>query len=166
MPYFLIALGTIARLVPHPCNFSPIGGLGLFAGANCKLSTAMIVPIAALLIADALTGFFEPVVMAAVYLGFVAGPLIGRAILSKRRSLPRYGIAVVSTTTVFFLISNFGAWAAFYPHTVGGLIECYVRAIPYYGATLLGDSIYVAVLFGVQEIVWATSDRANRASQG
>ena len=154
MPYLLIALGVVARLVPHPWNFTPIGALGLFAGANCRPRFAWLVPLCALLVAALVTGFYHPTVMVFVYLGFLAGPLIGRWIIAPRRSAGRIGTAVVVSTTVFFVLSNFGVWlGGFYPPTLSGLVECYVNAIPFYGVMLAGDGFYAVILFGGQEML-------------
>jgi len=153
MPYFLIVLGVIARLIPHPWNFTPIGALGLFAGANCRPRVAWLVPLCALLFADFIVGFYNPLSMLFVYIGFLCGPLIGRLIISQRRSVGRIGSAVVVSSTVFFLLSNLGVWlSGYYPLTLAGLIECYVLAIPFYGAILLGDAFYAMILFGGQEV--------------
>ena len=65
---------------------------------------------ALLLISDAVDGFYSPVVMMFVYLGFLGGPLIGHLLLAKRRTLPRFLVAVLSAAIVFFLVSNFGMW--------------------------------------------------------
>jgi hypothetical protein len=62
------------------------------------------------------------------------------------------GAAVVVASLQFFLISNFGAWLgsfATYPHTLGGLVSCYIAAIPFYGRTLASDLLYSAALFGL-----------------
>ncbi|MFL2545807.1 MAG: DUF6580 family putative transport protein [Candidatus Rariloculaceae bacterium] len=160
MPYFLIVLGVIARLIPHPWNFTPIGALGVFAGANCSPRIAWLVPISALLVADLVVGFYNPVTMFFVYLGFFFGPLIGRLIIAPRRSVGRIGAAVLSTSTVFFVVSNLGVWlGGYYPLTVAGLIECYVRAIPFYGVMLLGDALYATILFGGQEVITTALSR-------
>ncbi len=163
MPYLLIVLGVVARLVPHLGNFTPVGAIGLFAGANCHPRIAWLVPIGALFVADALTGFYDPLIMAFVYLGFAAGPLMGRLFLHKRKSLARFGGAVLSAATTFFVLSNFGMWLAAYPHTLSGFIECYVRAIPFYGVTLLGDTFYAAILFGTYEIISQHKRRVENA---
>ena len=160
MPYFLIILGVIARLFPHPWNFTPIGALGLFAGANVGPRVAWLVPLSALLIADLILGFYEPMIMLFVYLGFLAGPLLGRLMLSKKRSVARIGGAVFASSTIFFVLSNFGVWVAgYYPHTLAGLVECYVLAIPFYGVLLVGDAFYAGILFGGQEMVTAAIRR-------
>ena len=159
MPYFLIVLGVVARLIPHPWNFTPIGALGLFAGGNCSPRIAWIVPLCALLIADVLLGFYEPVMMLFVYAGFLAGPLFGWLLLRTKRSVVRIGGAVFATSTIFFVMSNFGVWlAGFYPPTLAGLIECYVLAIPFYGVLLVGDAFYAGVMFSGQEML-ATEQR-------
>ena len=153
MPYALIILGVLGLLMPHPWNFTPLGAVGLFAGAHCHPRISWLVPIGSLLIANFITGFYNPVVMVLVYLGFLAGPVMGRVFLRQRRSVLRFGGAVIGSATAFFILSNFGVWlAGLYPHTLNGFIECYIRAIPYYGLTLLGDAFYGAILFGGYEL--------------
>ena len=36
MPYILIVLTIIIRLLPHPFGVTPVGALGLFAGSYCS----------------------------------------------------------------------------------------------------------------------------------
>ena len=154
IPYLLIALGVVARLVPHPWNFTPVGALGLFAGANCPPRVAWLVPLAALLVGDLILGFYSPIMMLFVYLGFLAAPAIGRLMIAGRRSVPRIGGAVVVSTSVFFVVSNFGVWlSGLYPLTLSGLVQCYVQAIPFYGATLVGDGLYATILFGGHQVI-------------
>lgn len=160
MPYLLVVLSVVARLVPHAWNFTPIGAVGLFAGANYRPAVAWGIPVAAVLISDAIVGFYNPLIMAFVYLGIAAGPLFGRILLRPRRSALRVGSAVTCSATTFFLVSNFGVWLASFPHTVDGLLECYVRGLPYYGVTLLGTAVYAAILFGGQELTQRVSKRS------
>ena len=149
MPYFLIALTVVMRFLPHPFNLTPIGGLGLFAGAYCGPRFAWFVPLLALAIGDAMDGFYDPVVLVFVYLGFLAGPLMGRLLLAQRRTARRFLAAVFSSASLFFVLSNFGIWlAGFYPLTPTGLIECYINAIPFFVNTLLADLLYGGILFG------------------
>lgn len=153
MPYLLIVTAALVQFVPDAWNITPIGAVGLFAGARCSPRIAWAVPIAALFITDAVLGFYMPLVMCFVYLGYLAGPLIGRVLLKSRRSLPRLGSAVFSGATIFYVVSNIGNWLAYFPHTAGGLFDCYVRGLPFYGMTLLGDGFYAGLLFGVEALV-------------
>ncbi len=64
------------------------------------------------------------------------------------------------SSTVFFVVSNLGVWlGGFYPLTLSGLVECFVLALPFYGAILVGDGFYAAILFGGQEMVSAALRR-------
>lgn len=161
MPYLLIVLGVLARVLPHTWNFAPIGGIGLYAGAYFKPRIAWAIPIVALFIGDLFLGFYGLREMAFTYLGFLAGPLVGRFLLARRRSLPRFGAAVFIAATVHFAVSNIGAWLTLYPQTLQGLIECYVLALPFYGATLLGDAIFASIFFGCHELAQRLRDRTD-----
>jgi len=94
---------------------------------------------------------------------------IGRLVLSEKRTAFRLGGAVITSATLFFIVSNFGTWLTgmLYPITLTGLIECYVLAIPFYGNTLLGDVFYAVVLFGIFEAmqVWMQKQHITQAAQ-
>jgi hypothetical protein len=51
---------------------------------------------------------------------------------------------------LFFLVTNFAHWWFFgmYAHTVAGLIECYVQALPFFRYTLTGDGLFAGMFFG------------------
>ncbi|MGZ3316604.1 MAG: DUF6580 family putative transport protein [Isosphaeraceae bacterium] len=49
---FLIAIGAIYRLVPHPWNLVPMGALSLYAGASLPRRWAWAVPVAAMGLSD------------------------------------------------------------------------------------------------------------------
>ena len=90
--YGLIILVVLSRLIPHPVNFTPIGALGLFAGAYIVDRRVWLLPICALLVSDIFVGFYEPVAMIFVYIGFALSVFIGRLVLSKNA---RYSDLVV-----------------------------------------------------------------------
>jgi predicted membrane-bound dolichyl-phosphate-mannose-protein mannosyltransferase len=161
----LVLLAVSSRLIPHPLNFTPIGALGLFAGAYIVDKRVWALPIIALLLSDFFVGFYEPIAMLFVYLGFALSAFIGRFLLSEKRTSLRLGGAALSSATVFFIVSNFGTWLSgtLYPMTLNGLTECFVMAIPFYGNTLLGDLFYVVVLFGIYEASQSWMQKRNIA---
>jgi hypothetical protein len=61
------------------------------------------------------------------------------------------GGAALLGSLQFFLISNFAVWlnSKVYPPTLGGLVECYAIAVPFYRGTLTGDLIFSGLIFGV-----------------
>jgi len=50
---------------------------------------------------------------------------------------------------LFFLVTNFAVWVAFYPSTLTGLAACFTAAIPFFQYTLAGDMVYSGLFFGV-----------------
>lgn len=147
MPWVLILLAVVARFLPHPFNLTPLGGLGLFAGAHLSPRVAWLVPLLALFIGDLVTGFYSPVVAVAVYAGMLGGPLAGR-LLARRVSPGRFAGAVGAGAGFFYLVSNVGMWWDSYPHTLVGLLRCYVDGLPFLGRTVLADAVYGGILFG------------------
>jgi len=109
----------------------------------------VLVPVLAAFIADmSSAGFYSLVVMAAVYIGFLASSLSGRFIVQNKSVLRRAPIAVLVASCAFFLISNFGNWLVFYPLTFSALIECYLSGLPYFARTLAGNALYGLLFFG------------------
>ncbi len=153
--FILILAAVFSRMIPHPLNFTPVGALGLFAGAYISDKRVWLLPLSALLLSDFVVGFYEPIAMLFVYVGFALSVFIGQFLLSekRKRTTLRLGGAAISSATLFFIVSNFGTWltGALYPMSLEGLADCYTMAIPFYGNTLLGDVFYAAVLFGVYE---------------
>ena len=150
----LIVLGASLRLIPHPPNFAPIGGIGLFGGMRLNAWQAYLVPLLAMMVTDPIlshiVGFSAYSWMTpGIYLSLMVYVFLGRTFLTKSQSVGRIALVCLLGSTQFFLITNFFSWLSaevFYPHTVAGLIACYVAALPFFGRTVLGDLFYTAVL--------------------
>ena len=71
--------------------------------------------------------------------------------LLRRVTALRVAAGVVASATSFFLLSNFMVWLGgdMYAHSVAGLGQCYVAALPFYGNDLVSTALFSAVLFGV-----------------
>ena len=143
-----IVVAAVLRLVPHPANFTPIGAMALFSGAYLgRRGLAFAAPLGAMVLSDAVLGFYS-----GFWITYVAVALIvavGFLALS-RVSVLRIAGAAIASSVLFFLVSNFGTWAAsgMYPHTLAGLSACYVAAVPFFQNTVAGDLFYAALLFG------------------
>ena len=143
-----IVLAAALRLVPHPPNFTPIGAMALFSGAYLgRKGLAFVAPLAAMLLSDAVLGFYNGFLVTYVAVGAIV--LLGSLTLSRVSPL-RIGGAAVASSVLFFLVSNFGTWAlsGMYQHSAAGLAACYVAAIPFFQNTLAGDLFYAMLLFG------------------
>lgn len=153
--FFLILLAALSRLMPHPDNFAPIAALGLFSGACLQTPKFWLMPVLALLLSDALIGFYHPVTMLSVYCGFILCAVLGQSLLGRQRTLLMVGGTTLAGSVIFFLLSNLGDWLSGvnYPLTWQGLRDCYLMAVPFFRNTLAGDLFYVAVLFGSYEMM-------------
>ena len=147
----LIVFAALFRFLPHPPNVAPIAAIALFGAAYFERRFAFILPLGALFLSDLLLGFYDG--MAWVYGSFILVGLVGFWLRSHKGLLPTAGAAIAGSI-VFYVITNFGVWisGSLYPRTLVGLVECYVAALPFFRNTLLGDTAYVALLFGVTEL--------------
>lgn len=150
--YGLVLVGVLARLAPHPPNVTPLVAVALVSGACLPRRWALLVPLVIMMVSDWLIGYDPQVVFN--WAGFVVAGCIG-FLLREQRSLWRVGAATLSSSTAFFLISNFGVWSVgqLYPRTVAGLHACYVAGIPFYRQMLAGDLGYAVLLFGAIALV-------------
>jgi len=136
------------RILPHPPNVSPVAAMALFGGAYFSdRRVAFLVPFLALLLSDLVIGLHDTMVY--VYAGFALTVVIGFWIRQNIK-LGRIAVAVVASSLLFFIITNFGAWftSGLYPMTTEGLIQAYVAAIPFLQNSLLGNAVFTALLFG------------------
>jgi Family of unknown function (DUF6580) len=156
-PRFLVITGMIfiaafVRLIPHPPNFAPIAAIALFGGAYFnKKWAAFLLPLTAMFVTDLILGFHAT--MWAVYLSFVLIVGIGMFAI-KQKKISNIFLASVSSSVLFFIITNFGLWIStpYYAKTGVGLAACFIAAIPFFHLTLLGDLFFVAVMFGSYEL--------------
>ena len=148
----LIATGFSARLLPHPANFAPIGALALFAGLYLPKKWALALPLGALLLSDAIIGFYSWQMMMSVYGSFALVVGIGLLVRKNKKFSTILGGTVLGSV-LFFLITNATVWGfgTMYIHNFSGLLESYYMAVPFFRNSLLGDLFYTGVLVGIVE---------------
>ena len=131
----MVLMAVATRLLPHPPNVAPITGIALFAGhqlGNKKL--AFIIPILCMFISDLFLGFHSTLPF--VYLAFISISFLG--IFSRNI----HNGTILTSSTIFFIVTNFGVWLLGYPNTLAGFISCYTLAIPFFINTILGDLFF------------------------
>ena len=144
----IIFVLAIFRLLPHLPNVSPIAAMALFGGAYfADKRMAFIVPFVALFLTDLVLGLHNSMIF--VYAGFALTVVIG-FLLKNRVSITNTAFAMVASSVMFFLLTNFGAWmtSGLYAKTAGGLMQAYAAGIPFFQNSLLGNLVYAAVIFG------------------
>ena len=139
---------AVFRLLPHLPNVSPVAAMALFGGAYfADKRLALIVPFAALFLSDLILGLHNSMIF--VYAGFALTVVIGFA-LKGRVSMTNTAFAMLVSSVLFFLLTNFGAWltSGLYAKTSAGLMQAYAAGIPFFQNSLLGNLVYAAVIFG------------------
>ena len=178
VPYLLLTLGVPINptSTTYPWNFSPILPICFFGGAVYAQSrVAYAIPFATYLVGDLgiwlVTGrldwafyAYQPVVYLSIALIVTAG-----FALRRDRSWQRVATAGLLSSTAFFLVTNFGVWAfsdgTLFPHTPTGLVECYVRAIPYFRNTLISMAVFLPLLFSRMSLTVDSPAGARLAEQ-
>jgi hypothetical protein len=146
-------------------NFAPVGALSLFAGARLRGWRAYLLPIALMAVTDPFRGgysFSTPF----VYASFVISVWIGSHLRNTEN--PKWiALAALIGSAQFFLLSNISMWLAptsIYAHNLGGLVTCYVAAIPFFRNTLLADLLFTAVFFALHAVLSRVVVRSERVA--
>jgi len=161
----LIFAAAMSRLIPHPPNFAPIGGMALFGAAYfTQRYWAFIVPIVSMWISDLILNnvvygeYFDGFVWfhtgsLFTYSAFALIVLLGLFTL-KKVHIPNLIGSALAASVIFFVVSNFGVWflGTMYPKDFGGLLTCYIAGIPFFQNTLGSDLFYTTILFGAFEL--------------
>ena len=96
----LIVLAAITRFIPHPFNFTAIGAMALFSGANFKDKRfAYLMPIAVMFITDLFLGFHFSILP--VYACFAFTVFMGTKIASKQ-NVASVGITSIASSSCIF----------------------------------------------------------------
>ena len=155
---FLIALVVLARLLPHAWGFMPVAASALFAGRMLRNPVlAPVVPLAAMALSGLVLAGDDWRISLVTYAAIALPAFAGMATRNWRGPLPS-AITLVGCSVVFFVLSNFAVWAfsGMYSHTLAGLTQCYVLALPFFQNSLAGDLFWTAVLFGGAHMIQRT----------
>ena len=161
----MVFVAALSRIVPHPPNFAPIGGMALFGAAHfTKKYWAFLIPLIAFWVSDLILNnvfyaayydSFQWFGSTWVYISLILIVLLGFT-LHKKVSAKNVVIASLSASAIFFFVTNIGAvWSPFsvYPKDLTGVIASLTAGIPFVWGTIAGDLFYSAVLFGAFELV-------------
>lgn len=160
-----ILLAALSRLIPHPANFAPIGGMAILGAVHYnKRYWAYLIPIISMWISDLILNNVVYAQYFDHFVWFYQGSLftygafalitLMATVTVKNIRVSNLLLAALSASVIFFLVSNFGVWVSsgMYPHSWSGLTACYGAAIPFFKNTILGDLCYTGVLFGIYEL--------------
>ena len=153
--FLIITFGILSRIVVHTPNFTPVLALALFGGMYLKGRQGIWVPLALMAISDVFVGFHDTMIY--TWGSILIISLMG-IWLKGHKNWVNVASASLFSSMLFFVVTNFGAYLSLYPHTLAGLQECYIAAIPFYRSTLVSTLAYSLVLFSAWEFLLARRD--------
>ena len=141
-PIGLIFILALARLIPHPPNFTPIIAVAIMSSFFFKnIYLSILVLLISMLLGDIFIGFYYNMIF--VYLSLIFIVLIFFQV-NKKISFKSLFIFGFAGSFIFYLFSNFGVWMLgnLYSKDLKGLVECYVLAIPFFKNTFFSTLIF------------------------
>jgi hypothetical protein len=159
--YFALIVAVLSRILPFTLHstgigFTAVGGGLLYFGARRSRWHAIVAALALMATDFYLTvAVYKYAFHASDYLltwlWYAGVCLLGHQVLSHKRSALRVAGAVLATSTSFFLLSDFQVWATgtMYAHSIAGLAECYVAAIPFYANDMMSTAVTAGAFFGL-----------------
>lgn len=157
-------------------NFFPLESLTLFGAAYLqRKQLAVLFPLLMLYVSDFVINntvarsFFkeqEGIVWFSNYMIYNLLSIIiivfASQYLLKKVNFKNVLISVLSASVLFFLITNFGAWAgssSIYSKDISGLMTAYAAGIPFFRTSLITNILFSGVIFGGLEIYLSLARR-------
>ncbi|HEY5152996.1 MAG TPA: DUF6580 family putative transport protein [Candidatus Saccharimonadales bacterium] len=168
MALMIIVSAVVMRLVPHIPNFAPITAGALFGASHLPKRYALLIPLLAMAVSDYLLLYISPFshpifnfshiqppsamfnsTTLWVWGSFMISGLLGLA-LRKNPGVLKIGGITLLASIQFYLITNFGVWAAgAYARDLSGLMASYAAGLPFFQWTIAGDLFYTGSFFGL-----------------
>ena len=146
MNYLKVSTGIFlvlaaSRFIPHPPNFTSLLALSFYVPAllGIRYLPALIVSF---IVTDLFIGFHSVTLFtwgSVIFIGL--GAKFFARTISTRISGSLLG------AFLFFIITNFGVWTTgFYGFTYGGLISCYILAIPFFAYSFISTFLFSSII--------------------
>ena len=159
----IIVLLAMARLLPHPPNFTPILGMAVFSGAiMSRRLIAYLIPLAAMFLSDLYLGLHSSIPI--IYFSLAICVLIG-TFIDSRITIFNSLLSISGGVIVFFLITNFAVWygSGMYEFSLSGLMKSYLMGLPFLQNTFISSLIYGMGAFLIYDIINRRSFFGNNA---
>ncbi|MBT5953423.1 hypothetical protein HOG98_01760 [bacterium] len=162
---FLTLAVVLARLIPHPPNFTPLLAMTIFCAVSVEdKKWALLMPLIAMGISDIALGWHPSMV-------FVYGAIIIIGALSiflcKSQKISSISMTTLISPLIFYGVTNFGVWAvtSMYSKTVLGLYMSYIAGLPFLKVSM-NSTIFFSCLLFVPFFIVKHSKTRDKASKG
>lgn len=157
---FLLSLLVLSRLIPHWPNFTALGAVAILAPQWGRRNPwAIFLPLCGLLVSDFFIGYYSTMIFTYGAV-FVVSCLSHGALFSEENTLTHWGRWSVTSSLLFYAITNFGSWwtMAMYPKNIQGLLASYINGLPFLGFDVCANLFFMGVA------LWAHSLWNERSS--
>ena len=147
VPISFILVLALARLIPHPPNFTPVIAVAIMSSYFFRyIYLSFATMIISMLIADFFIGFYGHMIFVYMSLLLITFTFFKTNWKINFKNLFIFGFI---GSVIFFIISNFGVWAisSMYEKSFDGLVHCYFLAIPFFKNTFLSTLVFSYTAF-------------------
>ena len=154
----LILIGVAGRVffveVIKIPNLEIVSAFSLLAGSVLGGVFAFLAPLAIISLSDVFIGNTNILLFTWSAFGFIglSGVFLQAGLPPRQKAIKSLfwcgGFGVLAAC-FFFLYTNFGWWvlSGMYPHTLSGLVACYINGLPFFKTNLIGDIIFTPLVF-------------------
>lgn len=160
---FLIVLGILTRLLPHPANMTALGATSFIAGSMKDRKIRWAIPVITMLLSDLIMSIYRSdwlmfsMMTPVIYISVLAYTQLGWLAVQKKsaksawKSLATCTSLLLAGSTQFYLVTNTAAWWLWpgYSQDLSGLLTSLVAGLPFYRNQLAGDAAYFLSIVAV-----------------
>jgi hypothetical protein len=156
--FLVFAVAVHTRFLPLPFSFAPVTAALLYFGAR-RPRRELWIPVTALAasgiyLSRSVYGYPLSADLLVTWAWYAGIMLLG-GLLARHASALRVGAASLTASVSFFVVSNFAVWAVWsmYPKNPGGLMACYLAALPFFRNAVVADLFFAALFFGMGHLL-------------
>lgn len=159
-----IAIGILGRIIPHPPNLTPLISLVMISSLFFEKKTLLLGVVSIQCITDLILSYQQDYPLLGYwsifsYTGILAITQMLFIFRKKTRPIKKISIFTLYPLTLtfslfFWIWTNFGVWLSttLYPKTFMGFVACYMAAIPFLKNQLVGDLLWISVIFSLYSL--------------
>ena len=148
-PICIIFILAIARLIPHPPNFTPIIAAAIISSYLFRnIYFSLIVLLSSMFLSDLIIGLYDNFLF--IYFSLFLVIFVQSRINMKITFKNLYLHSLIASL-IFFITTNFSVWmfSNLYEKSFSGLIYCYFLAIPFFTNTVLSTILFSYIAYAV-----------------
>lgn len=158
----LTAVGVIGRLLLQDMpNIETVTVVTILAAALLSGPWGAIVGLVTVATSDVIIGNTN--ILLYTWTGWMIVGAIALIVRYRGQRLPKALLQLTAAgllgNVAFFVWTNFGVWhiGDLYPHTIQGLVDCYIAAIPFFRNQLVSTLVFVPSVSAIALTLWQHS---------